>query len=221
MDKIKWYESTTLRALLLAFVSQVIVWAGVAEHLPDGAATLVVDGLLQVIAIAATAYAAWARANRANPPITEAAVQKVDAMTTNPSAPPGNSQAGFTRMSFLSLLATAGMIALTLPVVVNLQGCAQLGIQQAKTFNENAAYALAQTTALREAATDSLTFGQLTVGDAEYVLKLTDQSRALIDAAQLAYAGGDVSTAEGRLQLVIGVLTQVQTYLNSKGVTTK
>lgn len=215
MEKIKWYESTTLRALLLAFVSQVIVWTGIAENLPDGAATLLVDGLLQVIAIIATAYAAWARANRANPPITEKAVQKIEVMTTSS---PGNSQAGFTRMSFLSLLATTGMIALTLPVVVSLQGCEQLGIRQAKTFNENAAYALAQTTALREAATESLELGQLSVGDAEYVLKLTDQSRALIDAAQLAYAGGDIATAEGRLQLVIGVLTQVQTYLNSKGV---
>lgn len=215
MEKIKWYESTTLRALLLAFVSQVIVWTGIAENLPDGAATLLVDGILQVVAIIATAYAAWARANRANPPITEKAAQKVEAMA---STPPGKSQAGFTRMSFLSLLVVAGMIALTVPVVVSMQGCAQFGMQQAKSFNENVAYALGQTTALRKAATDSLTFGQLTPDDAEYVLKLTDQSRALIDAAQLAYTGGDVATAEGRLQLVIGVLTQVQSYLNSKGV---
>lgn len=220
MEKIEWYQSTTLRALLVAFVSQVIVWSGIAEQLPEGAAVLAVDALLQVIAIAATAYAAWARAARANPPVTETAVRKIEERKVEEQAAthnPPSSQAGFVKVSFATVLLAIGMIGMMPSVAVLLSGCESIGVQQPKTFNERLAYALAQNTALREAATLSLQSGQLSADDAEYVLELTDRSRTLIDTAQLAYDGGDLTTAEGRLQLVLGVLTQVQTYLNSKG----
>lgn len=219
MEKIKWYQSTTLRALLVALVSQVIVWAGIAENLPEGSAVMAVDALLQVIAIAATGYAAWARARRVNPPITEVAVRRVEeAMHAHSSDSPAvRRQAGYVQVSFATVLMAIGMIGLMPSVAVMVSGCTAVGVQQPKTFNERLAYALAQNTALREAATVSLQAGQLSADDAEYVLELTDRSRTLIDTAQFAYDGGDLTTAEGRLQLVLGVLTQVQTYLNSKG----
>lgn len=216
MEKIEWYQSTTLRALLVAFVSQVVVWTGIAESLPEGGAVLAVDAFLQVVAIVATGYAAWARARRANPPITDAAVRKVEALKAEPDQSKPHSQSGFLRIGFALVLLAIGSIGI-LPVLAT-SGCTAIGVQQPKTFNENLAYALAQNTALRESATLSLQAGQLTADDAEYVLTLTDRSRTLIDTARLAYDGGDLTTAEGRLQLVIGVLTQVQTYLNSKGV---
>lgn len=216
MEKIEWYQSTTLRALLVAFVSQVVVWTGISESLPEGGAVLAVDAFLQVIAIVATGYAAWARARRANPPVTDAAVRKVEALKAEVDQSKPHSQSGFLRVGFAFVLLAIGSIGI-LPVLAT-SGCTTIGAPQPKTFRESLAVAKVQNTALREAATLSLSAGQLTADDAEYVLELTDRSRVLLDTAQAAYAGGDLVTAEGRLQLVLGVLTQIQTYLNSKGV---
>jgi hypothetical protein len=208
MEQIKWYQSTTLRALLVALVSQVIVWTGVAEHLPDGAATLAVDALLQVIAIAATAYAAWSRANRPNPPISEAAVRKTEAMTTART-----DQGGFIRPMMLAVL-----LAVSVPLALGVTGCASFGIQPARSFDQNLAYAYSSHTAVLEAASNALEAGSLTVEDAEAVLALADQSRVLLDSARLAAGAGDVTTAEGRLALATNVLQQLVAYLNARGV---
>jgi hypothetical protein len=212
VDKIKWYESTTLRALLVAFVSQVIVWTGVAEQLPDGAATLAVDALLQVIAIAATAYAAWARANRANPPITERAlVRQAEAMTDESQV---TKQSGFVRASMIGIL-----LALAVPSVALLAGgCTTLGVQPARSFDQQLAYAYSTHTAVLDSAANALEAGSLTVEDAEAVLAMADQSRVLLDSARLAAGAGDVTTAEGRLALATNVLQQLVAYLNARGV---
>lgn len=207
MEQIKWYQSTTLRALLVAFVSQVIVWTGVAEQLPDGAATLAVDAVLQVAAIAATAYAAWARANRANPPISQAAVRKAEEMSGTPG------EGGFVRPLMLAVL-----LAVSVPVALSLPGCAQFGLEQPQTLDQRLAYAYGTHTAVLDAAAVGVTTGKLTAEDGRQVLKLADESRLLLDAGRAAAAGGDVSTAEGRLVLALGILTQLQTYLNSRGV---
>lgn len=97
-----------------------------------------------------------------------------------------------------------------------LQGCGALGLQQPQTFNERYAYALGQTTAIREAATVSLNARQISIKDAEYALKLTDQSRQFLDAAKQVADAGDVANAQGQLALVTNVLTQLQTYLNAR-----
>ena len=207
MEQIKWYQSTTLRALLVAFVSQVIVWTGVAEQLPDGAATLAVDALLQVVALVATAYAAWARANRANPPITEAAVRKTEAQ----SVPPG--QGGFVRPLMLAVL-----LAVSASVAVGVAGCAQFGLEEAQSLDQRVAYAYGTHTAVLDAAAIGVQTGKLSAEDGGHILKLADESRLLLDAGRAASAGGDVSTAEGRLVLALGILTQLQSYLNSRGV---
>lgn len=213
MEQIKWYQSTTLRALLVAFVSQVIVWTGVAEQLPDGAATLAVDALLQVIAIAATAYAAWARANRANPPITEAAVRKVEERQSGAVDIGNQSQGGYVRPMML-----AALLAVSVPAALVLPGCADLGLEQAQTLDQRLAFAYGAHMAVLDAAAVGVQTGKLTAEDGEHVLKLADESRLLLDAGRVAAGGGDISTAEGRLVLALGVLTQLQTYLNTRGV---
>jgi hypothetical protein len=48
------------------------------------------------------------------------------------------------------------------------------------------------------------------------VLKLADESRALLDAARAAAKVGDPTTANGKLVLATSILTQLQTYLRSK-----
>jgi hypothetical protein len=194
-------------------VSQVIVWTGVAEQLPDGAATLAVDALLQVIAIAATAYAAWARANRANPPITDTAVRKTEERQSGAVEVSKQSQGGFVRPVMLGIL-----LAVSVPVALVVTGCESMGIQPARSFDQNLAYAYSSHTAVLEAASNALEAGSLTVEDAEAVLALADQSRTLLDSARLAAGAGDVTTAEGRLALATNVLQQLVAYLNARGV---
>ena len=107
-------------------------------------------------------------------------------------------------------------LALAAPVI-GLSGCEAIGLQKAQGFEEHLAYALGQTTAVRQSAAEGVRSGALSVKDAEYVLKVTDETRAVLDAARAAYTGGDVSTAEGRLALATSILTQLQAYLRAKG----
>lgn len=97
-----------------------------------------------------------------------------------------------------------------------LAGCAQIGLAPASTFDQRLAYAVSQNAAVRRTAANSLNAGEITVEDAQFVLKTTDESRTLLDAARVASGAGDVSTAEGRLALAVNVLTQLQTYLRTR-----
>jgi hypothetical protein len=94
-------------------------------------------------------------------------------------------------------------------------GCTSLGLAPASTFEERLAYAVSQNAAVRQAAANSLEAGDITLDDARHVLKLTDEIRASLDAARLAAGVGDVSTAEGRLQLATAILLKLQQYLRS------
>ncbi len=97
-----------------------------------------------------------------------------------------------------------------------LQACAGLGLQPAKTFADNYAYAVSQTTAIRSAATTALVSQQITRADAQYVLKLTDESRQLIDAALVLKQTGEATKAATQLELATKILTQLQSYLNAR-----
>jgi hypothetical protein len=97
-----------------------------------------------------------------------------------------------------------------------LTGCAQLGLAPASSFEERLAYAVSQNAAVRQTAAVSLENGEIALEDAQRVLKLTDEVRTALDAARLAVGAGDVSTAEGRLQLATSILVNLQAYLRSK-----
>ncbi len=120
-------------------------------------------------------------------------------------------QGGFARPLMLALLLATAVIA-----VPTLQGCGLLGLQESKTFSEDYAYALGQTTALRTAAKQALEARQISLKDAEYVLQVTDQSRAYLDTAQQVYTAGDSLKGKTQLELATAVLTQLQTFLNAR-----
>jgi hypothetical protein len=101
-------------------------------------------------------------------------------------------------------------------VVMLVSACASLGLAPASSFDERLAYAVSQNAAVRQTAAVSLEHGEISLEDAQYVLKLTDESRKLLDAARLASGVGDISTAEGRLSVAVSVLTNLQAYLRSK-----
>jgi hypothetical protein len=95
-------------------------------------------------------------------------------------------------------------------------GCAQLGLQLPQTFDQKLAYAYGTHTAVQKAAAASLNAKEITSDEAKQVLKLSDESRMLLDAAAAASAGGDISSADGKLLLATSILTQLQSYLRSK-----
>lgn len=95
-------------------------------------------------------------------------------------------------------------------------GCQSLGLAEPKSLSQRIAYAYGTNAGIRTAAANSLTAGAISVADGEYVLKVTDETRTLLDASHTALLGGDPSTAEGRLLLALGVLDTLQTYLNRR-----
>lgn len=94
-----------------------------------------------------------------------------------------------------------------------LTACAQLGLAPATSFEERLAYAVSQNAAVRQTAANSLEAGDITLADAQSVLKITDEARALLDGARVAAGAGDISTAEGRLSLATTILVKLQAYL--------
>jgi hypothetical protein len=103
-----------------------------------------------------------------------------------------------------------------IPLLLILTACASLGLAPASSFEERLAYAVSQNAAVREAAAVSVERKEISVDDAKRVLKITDEVRTALDAARLAAGAGDVSTAEGRLQLATSILVNLQAYLRSQ-----
>lgn len=94
--------------------------------------------------------------------------------------------------------------------------CASIGLAPPSTFEERLAYAVSQNAAVRTAAANSLEAGEISVDDARRVLKITDEIRTALDAANLAANTGDISSAEGRLQLATALLIEIQKYLRAQ-----
>ena len=94
-----------------------------------------------------------------------------------------------------------------------LVGCAQLGLSTAQSFDQKLAVAYGTHTAIERATATELKAGHLKKADAQEVLTLADQSKSLLDAARMA---GDTSVAQNKLTLAVAVLTQLQTYLNTR-----
>ena len=95
--------------------------------------------------------------------------------------------------------------------------CASLGLAPADSFDARLAYAYGTHTAVLQAASAAVNAGTLTPKDGEAVLTLAQQSRTLLDSAR-AVESTDPSTAAGRLTLAASILTQLQTFLQSRGV---
>lgn len=107
-------------------------------------------------------------------------------------------------------------LAILFPLLFLLTACVSLGLAPAKTFDERWSYAQGQTTGLRDASTRALDAKLISSGDMEYCIAVADRSSGMLKLARAAYAGGDVSTAEGRLLLVSNILTELEQYLTKR-----
>jgi hypothetical protein len=92
------------------------------------------------------------------------------------------------------------------------------GIVPAKNFEQQLAYAYGTHSAVLVAAANAVEVGTLPVEDAQQVLRLADESRALLDMSRLALGVGDITTAQGQLTLATNILTQLNSYLNARAV---
>ena len=214
LEKIALLDSHVIRALLVAIVGVIgtaLSFFGVNEAVFDAGAARLVDAIMILMTAGGVFYAAYARATKPTPPITESAVDQTRAMVAQQvgskmqaaaaSRPPA--QGGTTSLHLLNMI--------SMVVVVAMLGCAAL--TPAKSFDDRLAYAYGAHTAVLAAAADSVTAHELTSTQGEQVLKLADQSRQVLDAARVAAAAGDVRTAEGQLTLATNILTQLQLYL--------
>jgi len=104
-------------------------------------------------------------------------------------------------------------------VLLVLAGCAWLGLEPAKSFDDRLAYAYGTNTALREASISALDARTITSANMEHIMSINGQVRVLLDAAR-SLRGADPSTAEGRLLAATKLLTELQTYLRARGVKT-
>lgn len=106
---------------------------------------------------------------------------------------------------------------LILPLVsILLIACAQVGLQEPRSFDERLAYAVVQVASVRITAADALDRGQIELEDATRVQVMADQARAAIDAARVASDLGDTASAESRLVLALAVLGELKTYLQKE-----
>lgn len=77
MSTIPWYQSNTLRGLLVALVAFALQLAGLDAQFPDAAGY--VGKVLDLVTLGAMMYAGYARVRQPTPPISNAAAAKMQA----------------------------------------------------------------------------------------------------------------------------------------------
>lgn len=202
MNTIPWYRSPVFTLGLTAALVQLgaMLDAAFIESLIAGKA----GALTQLGGFILSAVVVGVRAVATAQPIT---LTQTRADAANVPA----KQGGFARPLMLAFLLATAVIAMPI-----MQGCTALGLQQPETFRGSYAYALGQTTALRTAAAAALNERQISIKDAEYVLQVTDQSRAYLDTARQVFEAGQTLEGKRQLELATAVLLQLQSYLNSR-----
>lgn len=96
-----------------------------------------------------------------------------------------------------------------------LTACAALGIAPAQNLEQKIAYAQGVNTAVLTSSTAALRAQQITGDDHEHVIKIAEQAKALTDSARLLSAT-DTDAAARKLQMATVILTELQTWLNSR-----
>lgn len=199
MNAIPWYQSPVMVSAVVAIISQVLVLVGKQDLVPVDVITAKVEAFFQIVALGATLWAAWKRGSSSIQPLTatKAGAEK--------------KQGGFVRAGMLGLL-----LAISVPGVVLLSGCAPLGMASPQSYDQRAAYARGQLTGFANATAAAVESGEVSKEDGARVLDLAKDARTFLDAGDAAFISGDVSSAEGRLSLAIGILEQLKTFTSKE-----
>lgn len=97
-------------------------------------------------------------------------------------------------------------------VLVVLAACTSLGVPTPENFSERVAAALTTTTTVRQTATTLLNSQIISSGDAENVLKQTDNAREGIEVAR-ALRNVSPGAAEDKLTATLVILRALEKYL--------
>lgn len=107
-----------------------------------------------------------------------------------------------------------------LPILLVLAACQSLGLQPPANLTQRIDNAYGNVTAVVNTAVAGRERGQLSVDEGEFISSLAKDARVVLQAADTLNKAGDASGAEGRLLLALGILQQLDSYLNGKKVTT-
>lgn len=97
-----------------------------------------------------------------------------------------------------------------------LAGCALFGLESPNTWNERLSYAYTLETGAANAIEAQSNSGQLTRDDANKLVDIVQNAKALTDGARDAMRGGDATTAEGKLRLARSILVEINEYLGER-----
>jgi hypothetical protein len=125
----------------------------------------------------------------------------------------GSPQGGFVRPLMLALL-----LAVSVPAALSLQGCESMGLQAPINLTQRIDNAYGNVTAVVNTAIAGRERGQLTAEEGQFISELAKNARVVLQAADTLNKVGDTSGAEGRLLLALGILQQLDNYLNGKQV---
>lgn len=105
-------------------------------------------------------------------------------------------------------------------LLILLAACESMGLQAPRNLTQRIDNAYGNVTAVVNTAIAGRERGQLSADEGEFISDLAKNARVVLQAADTLNKAGDVSGAEGRLLLALGILEQLDNYLNGKRVTT-
>jgi hypothetical protein len=106
--------------------------------------------------------------------------------------------------------------AATALLITLLLGCQSLGLQPPINLTQRIDNAYGNVTAVVNTAIAGRERGQLSAEEGKFVVDLAKDARTVLQAADTLNKVGDTSGAEGRLLLALGILQQLDSYLNGK-----
>lgn len=183
----------------------------------------IVDGVLTLASAAVAILTMFTRATKPAPNLTEAAKANEVKLVEQGTIPveKASVEAASVATSSVSESVTSppmqGGFARTpvLIALVVLSACTLLGVPSPETFNQRAAFALTQVTAVRESATELVSSGAITADDAQNIQQQADSARAGIDLA-LVFKATDPENAENRLAAANVVIDALKAYLQKQ-----
>lgn len=106
------------------------------------------------------------------------------------------------------------------PLLLIISACASIGLQPPANLTQRIDNAYGNVTAVVNTAIAGRERGQLTAEEGAFISELAKNARTVLQAADTLNKVGDVEGAEGRLLLALGILQQLDAYLNGKRETT-
>ena len=117
-------------------------------------------------------------------------------------------------MKTWNVFSTALALLCIAAIAVLLTSC--VSMEAPKSFNEKLAYAYAGVASTRSTAASMLERKRISVEEARQMQAGADKARAALDLARGAQISGDMTTAQGQLDLAMTVLTQLEAYLKAR-----